>query len=209
MDAAPTGPPATSRSSRSKAPADLDRLKAQHSKGKTTRELGQEYGVAHTTIQRWLDQHAQQQRGVQQYKANRADILARVQSKSIMLQEELIEDLLRDRLSGALKAHQKTGLLIALNTIHGTLYDKERLETGQSTQNHSIVAKMLSSAVSDIYKPLTNKESVVPAPQQGAGSSEAGQVAPQTAVDSEAGQGGVRGEIADVSMPSAPTQLVW
>ena len=194
MDAAPTGPPASTRSIRSKAPADLDKLKAQHTKGKTTRELGQEYGVAHTTIQRWLDQHAQQQRGVQQYKANRADILARVQSKSIMLQEELIDDLLGDRLSGALKPHQKTGLLIALNTIHGTLYDKERLETGQSTQNHSIVAKMLSSAVSDIYKPLKDKASGVTAPQEGAGSQADSEASPAPA-DLEAGGPGGRGEI--------------
>ena len=90
---------------------------------------------------------------VEEFKKTRPDVLARIQAKSLDAQERII-DTLDDGLVAALKPGQKTGLLIALNTINGTAFDKERLERGQSTQNHSIVAKMLSSALSDIYKPV-------------------------------------------------------
>ena len=153
MDAAPPVPPSlTKRSTRSKAPANLDTVHAQHQAGKTTRELGAQYGVAHTTIQRWLDAHQHEQRGIQQYKTSRADIFARIQAKSLRLQEALIEELMEDRLSGLLTPTQKAGMLQSLNVVSGTLYDKERLETGQSTANISTISRMVDGQVSTLYK---------------------------------------------------------
>lgn len=178
MDTASHEPPPTGRkrSRYTKQPANLDSLTVKHQKGKTTRELGQEYGVAHTTIQRWLDQHQLEQQGVQRYRTNRAEVFARIQAKSLSLQEALIADLEQDRLSGLLTPSQKAGMLQSLNVVAGTLYDKERLETGQSTQNLSVMSKLIDSAVSDIYKPLKDKGSRPHAPQEGAGVAEVEQV---------------------------------
>ena len=44
------------------------------------------------------------------------------------------------------KPHEKGSLLHALNIQAGTLYDKERLERGQSTQNLSIFGKLITEA---------------------------------------------------------------
>lgn len=63
---------------------------------------------------------------VEEFKKTRPDVLARIQAKSLDAQERII-DTLDDGLVGALKPGQKAGLLIALNTINGTAFDKERL----------------------------------------------------------------------------------
>lgn len=197
MDTASPEPisPPRKRARYSKPQPPLETLKAQHANGKTTRELGQQYGVAHTTIQRWLDQHASQQQGVQAYRTQRADVFARIQAKSLSLQESLIDELEDDRLAGVLTPSQKASFLQSLNVISGTLYDKERLETGQSTQNVSVISKMIDSAVQDIYKPLINKGTVPSAPQSGATGVEspAEAEAPVAIQDSEAGETGGQG----------------
>lgn len=41
---------------------------------------------------------------------------------------------------------------MALNATTGTSFDKERLERGESTQNHSIVSTMVDARVGSLYK---------------------------------------------------------
>lgn len=136
-------------------PRKLDQKKVldMHARGFSAPEIAQQQGVAHSTVWRFLERMKPEIGAVEEFKKTRPDVLARIQAKSLDAQERII-DTLDDGLVAALKPGQKTGLLIALNTINGTAFDKERLERGQSTQNHSIVAKMLSSALSDIYKPV-------------------------------------------------------
>jgi IS30 family transposase len=197
MDAASTEPPATSRtrSSRTRTKLPVKTVTDLANKGLDSVQIGKVVGAHSSTIRRFLDKIKPESQAVSEFKSGRADVLATLQAKNLTIQEKLLEKLEDDGLLATLTPSQISGLMFALNTQHGTLYDKERLETGQSTQNHSIVAKMLSSAVSDIYKPLKDKQSVVPAPQKGAGSSEAEQVAPQAVADSEAGGPGGTGEL--------------
>lgn len=181
--------------SRIKTKLPKAKVKQMAQSGLSTYQIAKVVGVNQSTIHRFLEKIKPETQAVSAFRSNRAEVLATLQAKNLTVQEKLLERLDEDGLLAALTPTQISGLMFALNTQHGTLYDKERLETGQSTQNHSIVAKMLSSAVSDIYKPLKDKEAVVPAPQEGAGSDEAKQVGPQAAADSEAGGPGGQGEI--------------
>ena len=103
---------------------------------------------------------------IEEFKRTRPDVLARIQAKSLDAQERII-DSLDEGLIKALTPSQKSSLLIALNAQHGTAFDKERLERGQSTQNHSLVTQILQSTVRDIYKPVRgrNQEGAVPSPE--------------------------------------------
>ena len=99
---------------------------------------------------RFLQQTKPERQALELFKAHRADVLARLQAKSLDAQERIL-DTLDDGMIRELVPHQKTGLLMALNAQHGTLFDKERLERGQSTSNHSIMSTMLGHAVKTLY----------------------------------------------------------
>jgi hypothetical protein len=86
------------------------------------------------------------------FKTHRADILARLQAKSLDAQERIV-DTLSDGVIGALTPSQKSGFLMSLNAQHGTSFDKERLERGQSTSNQSIISRLLDDTVKGLYKP--------------------------------------------------------
>lgn len=166
MDAAPTGPPATTH--QPNRPLTLETVLKEKDKGLSQREIASKYGVDRSAVRWLIEKHREEKQEVSEFKTYRADILANIQSKALTLQTKVMESLLKDGLPDSLTPHQKTGLLAVLVNVNGNAYDKERLETGQSTQNHSIVAKMLSSAVSDIYKPLKSKGTESTAPQSGA-----------------------------------------
>lgn len=119
-------------------------------------------------------------------------MLATLQAKNLTIQERLLERLGEDGLLAALTPAQITGMMFALNTQHGTLYDKERLETGQSTANHSLVTQILQSTVRDIYKPMKSKGSRDHAPQEGAGV-QGEQESPAVSADVVGGETGGQG----------------
>ena len=79
-------------------------------------------------------------------------MLARLQIKSLDAQERLL-DSLTDEVLGALTIHQKGALLVSLNAQAGTLYDKERLETGRSTANVSSLGDIMRQVFRDMGKP--------------------------------------------------------
>jgi len=87
---------------------------------------------------------------VEEFKKNRADVLARIQAKSLDAQERII-DTLDEGILSALTASQKSAMLIALNAQSGTLYDKERLERGQSVANISLLSRMIDTQVSTLH----------------------------------------------------------
>lgn len=173
MDAALTGPPAMlDPPSRIKSKLPKAKVKQMAQSGLSTYQIAKVVGVNQSTIHRFLEKIKPESQAVSLFRGNRAEVLATLQAKNLTIQEQLLERLGEERLLASLTPAQISGLMFALNTQHGTLYDKERLETGQSTQNHSLVAKILSSAVNDIYNPLIDKQSVATAPHQGAGSDE-------------------------------------
>jgi hypothetical protein len=107
--------------------------------------------VQRTTVWRFLQQHKESISRVEIFKANRADLLAGLQGDAMDLQKRIIATF-DDGMLSALKPGEKTGLLMALNATSGTTFDKERLERGQSTQNVSLISKMMGSALDSAHK---------------------------------------------------------
>jgi IS30 family transposase len=137
----------------------LDRAKAleQANRGLSNPEIAKQQGVAPSTVFRFMQRQGPERHAVKQFRAGRADVLARLQVKSLDAQERILETL-NDAVIGALTPSQKTGLLMALNAQHGTLFDKERLETGQSTQNHAVLAKLMAEALQQVGKSKHDKD---------------------------------------------------
>lgn len=122
-----------------------------HARGFSTPEIARQQGVVSSTVHRFLERMRPELGAVEEFKKNRADVLARIQAKSLDAQERII-DTLNDGVVTALTPSQKSSMLIALNAQNGTAFDKERLERGQSTANLSTLSRMLDSQVSTLYK---------------------------------------------------------
>ena len=131
----------------------LDRKKVLdlHARGFSAPEIAQQQGVAHSTVWRFLERMKPEIGAVEMFKQNRADVLARIQAKSLDAQERII-DTLDDGLLAALTPSQKSSMLMALNAQSGTAFDKERLERGQSSVNISTISKMVDNQVSTLFK---------------------------------------------------------
>jgi len=140
------------RSQRSARKLDRKKVLDLHQRGLSNSEIAKHEGVATTTVWRFLQQTEPERRDLERFKQGRADVLARLQAKSLDAQERIL-DTLKDGVLDALKPQEKNGLMLALNAQHGTCFDKERLERGQSTSNQSIVSSMIDSTVKDLYKP--------------------------------------------------------
>ena len=132
----------------------LNRAKAlqQAARGMSNPEIAKQQGVDKSTVFRFMQRMQPEQQAVDQFKAGRADVLARLQAKSLDAQERIL-DSLDDRVVKTLTPSQKSGLLMALNAQHGTSFDKERMERGQSVANVSILTSMLNATVKNLYKP--------------------------------------------------------
>lgn len=130
----------------------LDRQKVldMHARGFSAPEIAHQQGVNHSTVWRFLERMKPELGAVEVFKKGRADVLARIQVKSLDAQERII-DTMNDVFVAALTPSQKSGMLIALNAQHGTLFDKERLERGQSTSNAAIITAMLDNAHDQLY----------------------------------------------------------
>lgn len=124
-----------------------------HARGFSAPEIAQQQGVAHSTVWRFLERMKPEIGAVEEFKKNRADVLARIQAKSLDAQERII-DTLNDGVLSALTASQKSAMIIALNAQSGTAFDKERLERGQSSSNIAILTAMLEEAHATLYKPV-------------------------------------------------------
>lgn len=124
-------------------------------------QIARATGLHSSTIRRFLDKIQPEYQTLKDFRSGRADALSTLQAKNLSLQDKLIDRLHEEGLLNTLTPQQISGLLFALNTQHGTLYDKERLETGQSTANISTISKMLDVQVSTLY---TRKQQAAPQP---------------------------------------------
>ena len=150
-------------------PRKLDQKKVLdlHARGFSAPEIAQQQGVAHSTVWRFLERMKPEIVAVEEFKKKRADVLARIQAKSLDAQERII-DTLDEGLLSALTPSQKSAMLIALNAQSGTLYDKERLERGQSSHNLAILTAMLDCAHDKLY-PKAVTPPVLPEPSHNKG----------------------------------------
>lgn len=151
MDTAIAEPPTKRKASRRK-PINEERVVDLHNVGLTNAEIGKTQGVSQWTIMRFLEDVEKDFNGIETFKKHRADIFARIGAQNLDLQRKLLDKLNTEGILNALTPSQIASLTFALNSQHGTIYDKERLERGQSTQNHSIMTKMLHASVDSAMK---------------------------------------------------------
>lgn len=132
----------------------LDRAKAVElaDQGMSTADIAQHQGVAPSTVFRFLQQTLPERQALESFKKDRGDVFARLAAKSLGVQEKIV-DTFNDAVIGTLTPSQKSGLLMTLNIQAGTLFDKERLERGQSTHNLSILGKLLIEAEARLGAP--------------------------------------------------------
>ena len=144
-----------------RTPRKLDRAKTVElaQQGMSTADIAQHQGVVPSTVFRFLQQTKPEQAALGRFKKDRGDVFARLAAKSLDLQERIL-DTYDERLVAALKPHEKGSLLHALNIQAGTLYDKERLERGQSTSNLSVLAKLITEAEAGLCKEIKATEPV-------------------------------------------------
>ena len=145
----PTNPP--QRIQRSARKLDRKKGKALYEAGTPIPVIAKAQGVASTTVWRFLASTDAERQAVKQYVSNRAEAFQTLQAKGLDLQNRII-DSFSNGLLDALKPHEKTNLLQSLNTVIGTIYDKERLETGKSTQNVGVIARMMGDAVKTAHE---------------------------------------------------------
>jgi exopolyphosphatase/pppGpp-phosphohydrolase len=102
---------------------------AQENPNLTTRQLGTLMDTTHSAIVHAFKRYGLDRERIESFKVNRADIMAGLQETvaASFTEEDIKKASVRDR-----------------TILFGTLYDKERLERGQSTQN---VATILASSV--------------------------------------------------------------
>lgn len=96
----------------------------------TTREIGKLADCNHSNVVRTLALYNIEQQEIEQYKKNRSNIFAGLQSR--ILKNITNEDI------------EKASLQVKAMAF-GVLYDKERLENGQSTDNVSIITTLVQS----------------------------------------------------------------
>lgn len=121
-----------------KGKLDLERVAELRIKnGLSHREIGKMLGVDSSTVCRALKRLGLESDDIDHtkcFKTYRADILA---SRQLQILENLTDEKLA-------KASARD-----LAIVFGTLYDKERLERGESTQNTSIFQHVIEAACTD------------------------------------------------------------
>ena len=126
-------------------------------------DIAKRLGVTTGAVYKFLDKATPEHQALEAFKNNRANVFADLQSKAIDLQRKLIESFYENGVLVALTPQQKTGLMMSLNAVSGTIYDKERLELGKSTQNVGLIARMMGDSLGRIGKATSN--GVDPAPE--------------------------------------------
>ena len=127
-----------------------DAVTAMHAQGMGIPEIAKQQDVDHSTVWRFLKETKPEREALEAFKRNRADLLAKLQAKAGDVMHRIIERM-DDAFVYALKPSEMNGALQSLNIVAGTAFDKERLDRGQSTANHSILTKVLNGAVKDVY----------------------------------------------------------
>ena len=156
--ALPISKPTKPKRQRRRAKLDEAQVNRMALLGLKQSEIAQHQGVDPSVISRYLAERKITKSAVDTFRAARADVFADLQSKAIHAQSAIIDSLFQDGILKALDEKTKAGLMTALNAVSGTIYDKERLETGKSTQNVSTLARILGSAFDQVHNPLKDKD---------------------------------------------------
>jgi hypothetical protein len=145
----------TERPARAVYKFDPEKVRAYREQGLSVIEIGKLCGVAHTTIWRFLEAENIKAGRVKFYREHRADILSNLQDQVGTLLYGSIESLQKDIDNGVLDARtpeRKAGIIRDLAVVKGVLFDKERLERGQSTENVSVMGKVIADVQGGLFK---------------------------------------------------------
>lgn len=154
MDHAPQPAPATlkRKTKLNKTERYRTQILAGLEAGQSQRQVAAKLGISASSICTWLDTVDQEKHQLTRFRSTRADALSQIQGKALSVQAKILDQLNDDGLLATLTPQQKGNLLHALVVTNGNAFDKERLETGQSTQNISTISKMLDNQVSTLFK---------------------------------------------------------
>lgn len=125
-------------------------------------DIAKRLGVTTGAVYKFLDKATPEHQALEAFKNHRSNVFADLQNRAIDLQRKLIDSFTVDGVLTPLTAQQKASLLLSLNAVSGTIYDKERLETGKSTQNHSLIARMMGDALDSAHYAPTSSEASKP-----------------------------------------------
>lgn len=120
--------------------------------GMSNPAIARKLGVAPSSVYRFLEAQTNEARVVEEFRKRRADIFANIQLQGIDLQQRIIASM-SDADLAALSPYQKGSILHSVNTVVGTLYDKERLETGKTTSNLGVLGKIMHGSFSEMDEP--------------------------------------------------------
>ena len=138
-----------------------DRVIELKKNGLTNAEIAKSMGVVPSAVWRFLQTNSEEIKAVEAYKSGRADVLAKIQGMALDVQTRILASL-DNRVLESLTPSQKSGMLLSVNTVYGTLYDKERLELGKSTQNVGLIARMMGDSLGRIGKATSNSGDPAP-----------------------------------------------
>lgn len=157
MDMDQARPNPTPKPARKRRRQKLDEAKALRLSqlGLGVNEIAQHQGVHHSVISRFLKDNKARGQVIATYRAQRADVFADLGAHAVELQHRIVQQV-DDEVLASLSPKDKTSLLFALNAIGGTIYDKERLETGQSTANINLISRMMGAALQQAHQPTTD-----------------------------------------------------
>lgn len=130
-------------------------MAAQVAAGLTHKEVAVLHGVAPSSVTRFLERFSIQQANTERYKKHRADVFAFTGSKASAVVDSILDSIGEDIENGVLAALEpriKAGIARDLSVVKGVYFDKERLERGQSTQNVSLIGKMMGEAFGSVHK---------------------------------------------------------
>lgn len=123
----------------------------------THKEIAQANGMSESAVWKFLYRSKPEIQALTEFQSNRSVYLDKLQAQCVDVQSRILATL-TDGIIGTLKNSEKSALLFATNALAGTSYDKSRLEKGLSTENHSIVSKLLDARVQARYKPAKDKQ---------------------------------------------------
>ena len=142
----------------SRIPRKLNPVKVRElaAQGLSIPDIAEHQGVNRSTVWRFLERLSPEQEALKRFQETRPDAFAllhgdTLQSHALAL-TRLREDLEDEDLMRATKPSIKAGILRDVAVAGGVIFDKERLERGQSTANIQTISKLIAMSDEQLFK---------------------------------------------------------
>jgi len=115
-------------------PALAEKTLELHAKGLTMEEVSKVTGLCVRSCWDIVDAARDSAGAVKAYRDKRTDAMTHLQAKAVMKMHTILDSMTDDEIAAA-TVRDKSSMLAVLSPLHGTAFDKERLLSGQSTNN--------------------------------------------------------------------------